>query len=151
MDSHRVAVVVVYQAIDRAAVLETAGEGVEGAVLLDQDDDVLDLALPVSATDLDGLGDGQREAGQGDKRHNPRGNHLDLELDLDRVWDVTAVRAEERREAGKAIAKCYIAVPKVLSYVGKIRHTGAEAVKPSAALSMPSTVPGRSRAELLRS
>ena len=71
----------VKQSIDGPAVLEATSKGIEGAVLLDQDDDVLDLALPVSAVDLDGRGHGQRKAGQGEKRNNPRRNHLDVDVD----------------------------------------------------------------------
>lgn len=107
MDSHGVAVVVVQQSIDRAAIIETTGEGVEGAILLDKDDNVLDLALPVPTADLNGLGDSQRKAGQGDKRHNLRGNHLDLELDLDRVWGVTAVRAEGEKNHERRSPELY--------------------------------------------
>ena len=67
MSSHGVAVVVVKQSIDRPAVLETTSEGIERAVLLNQDNDVLDLALPVSAMDLNRLGHSQRKAGQSEK------------------------------------------------------------------------------------
>ena len=50
----------VEQPIDVLAVSETASKGIERAVLLDQDDHILDLALPVTTMDLDSLGHGER-------------------------------------------------------------------------------------------
>ncbi len=45
---HGVAVIVVQQSIDASIVRQTTGESVKGSVFLDQDDNILDLALPVS-------------------------------------------------------------------------------------------------------
>jgi hypothetical protein len=76
LSSHGIAVVVVEQSIDVFAIGETTSKGIERAVLLDQDDHILDLALPVTAMDLDGLRNGQRKAGQRNEGNNLRDNHL---------------------------------------------------------------------------
>src|SRR5690242_8084386 len=45
-DLHGIAVVVVYQSIDASLIIETTSKGVKRSVLLNQDHNILDLALP---------------------------------------------------------------------------------------------------------
>jgi hypothetical protein len=73
---HGVAVVGVQQAIDLGAVVEATGEGVEGAVLLDKDDDILDLAPPVASGT--GVGRDEREASQGCESRKLGGSKHDV-------------------------------------------------------------------------
>lgn len=80
--SHGIAVVVVEQSIDGRVVGETTGEGIKGSVLLDQDDHILDVVLPVvvvvAVPNLGRLRDGEHKARQGYEGNNARANHLDL-------------------------------------------------------------------------
>jgi hypothetical protein len=68
---------VVEQSIDGRVVGETTGEGIKGSVLLDQDDYILDVVLPVVVA-VTNLGRrGEHKARQGYDGNNARANHLD--------------------------------------------------------------------------
>jgi hypothetical protein len=71
---HGIAVVVMKQSINVFAVAQTTSKGIKRSVLLNENDNILDLALPVPL--VCNIGDSQSEAGEGCNCYKFKPNHF---------------------------------------------------------------------------